>query len=277
MREADGKCLAVPELLNISNIYGVQVANVDSSLINSTILLDLARQANAILCSEGSPIDSVLITHGTDTLEETAFFMDATVNCGKPVVIVGAMRPATAISADGPANLYQAVQAGIFPESRNRGALIILNDRIGAAYYTQKTHSTSTASRWPSLPRLGGRADNTLQSTTSIPSKHPNQDISVASSTTNLSTTTNLPSHTVSAHPLRHRRAGADLCLLQSSTNLTSRRSTSCPESISCTATKRPTRASSTMPRILRTLRALSLPRQRVAMAWTRSWLEQPA
>jgi L-asparaginase len=73
-------------------------------------------------------------------LEETAFFMDATVNCGKPVVIVGAMRPATAISADGPANLYQAVQAGVFPESKNRGALIIMNDRIGAAYYTQKTH-----------------------------------------------------------------------------------------------------------------------------------------
>jgi len=131
-------------LLNISNIYGVQVANVGSPSINSTILLDLARHANDILCSEGSTIDSVIITHGTDTLEETAFFMDATVNCGKPVVIVGAMRPATAISADGPANLYQAVQAGVFPESKNRGALIIMNDRIGAAYYTQKTHGTST-------------------------------------------------------------------------------------------------------------------------------------
>jgi L-asparaginase len=131
---------AVPELLNISNIYGVQVANVGSPSINSTILLDLARHANDILCSEGSTIDSVVITHGTDTLEETAFFMDATVNCGKPVVMVGAMRPATAISADGPANLYQAVQAGVFPESKNRGALIVMNDRIGAAYYTQKTH-----------------------------------------------------------------------------------------------------------------------------------------
>jgi L-asparaginase len=137
------KPLAVPELLNISNIYGVQVANVGSPSINSTILLDLARHANDLLCSEGSPIDSVIITHGTDTLEETAFFMDATVNCGKPVVIVGAMRPATAISADGPANLYQAVQAGVYPESKNRGALITMNDRIGAAYYTQKTHGKS--------------------------------------------------------------------------------------------------------------------------------------
>jgi L-asparaginase len=143
----------VPELLNISNIYGVQVANVGSPSINSTILLDLARHANDILCSEGSTIDSVVITHGTDTLEETAFFMDATVNCGKPVVIVGAMRPATAISADGPANLYQAVQAGVFPDSKNRGALIILNDRIGAAYYTQKTHGAYTSQAVPRAHR----------------------------------------------------------------------------------------------------------------------------
>jgi len=134
---------AVPELLNISNIYGVQVANVDSIDMNSTIRLELAKYANDILCSEGSTIDSVIVTHGTDTLEETAFFLDATVNCGKPVVVVGAMRPSTAISADGPANLYQGIQAGIFPESKNRGTLIVLNDRIGAAFYTQKTHSES--------------------------------------------------------------------------------------------------------------------------------------
>jgi L-asparaginase len=127
-------------MLNLTNIYGVQVANVGSPSINSTIQLDLARHANDLLCSEGSTIDSVIITHGTDTLEETAMFMDLTVNCGKPVVIVGAMRPATAISADGPANLYQAVSAGIYPDSKNRGALIVMNDRIGSAFYTQKTH-----------------------------------------------------------------------------------------------------------------------------------------
>jgi len=127
-------------MLNITNVYGVQVANVGSPSINSTIQLDLARHANDLLCSPGSTIDSVIITHGTDTLEETAMFMDLTVNCGKPVVIVGAMRPATAISADGPANLYQAVSAGIYPDSKDRGALIVMNDRIGSAFYTQKTH-----------------------------------------------------------------------------------------------------------------------------------------
>jgi L-asparaginase len=66
--------------------------------------------------------------------------VDLTVNCGKPVIIVGAMRPATAISADGPANLYASVKTGVFPDSKNRGALIVMNDRIGSAFYTQKTH-----------------------------------------------------------------------------------------------------------------------------------------
>ena len=66
--------------------------------------------------------------------------MDATVNCEKPVVIVGSMRPSTAYSADGPANLLQAVTAAASPESKNRGALITMNDRVGQAYYTQKTH-----------------------------------------------------------------------------------------------------------------------------------------
>jgi L-asparaginase/Glu-tRNA(Gln) amidotransferase subunit D len=66
--------------------------------------------------------------------------VDLTVNCGKPVIVVGAMRPATAISADGPANLYASVKTGVFPDSKNRGALIVMNDRIGSAFYTQKTH-----------------------------------------------------------------------------------------------------------------------------------------
>lgn len=69
--------------------------------------------------------------------------MDLTVNCRKPVIIVGAMRPATALSADGPANLYAAVKTGVFPDSKDRGALIVMNDRIGSAFYTQKTHGES--------------------------------------------------------------------------------------------------------------------------------------
>lgn len=77
----------------------------------------------------------------TDTLEETAFFLDMTISDPRPVVIVGAMRPSTAISADGPYNLLQAVTLATLDDAVGRGALIVLNDRIGSAYYTTKTNS----------------------------------------------------------------------------------------------------------------------------------------
>lgn len=117
---------AVPELCNISNVSGLQVSNVDSGSINSTILLHLARYVNADMAnpiSHGS-----VVTHGTDTLEETAFFLDLTVKTHKPVVMTGAMRPSTAISADGPLNLYQAVKLAGSDEARDRGVLIVLNE-----------------------------------------------------------------------------------------------------------------------------------------------------
>ncbi|CEQ40027.1 SPOSA6832_01599, partial [Sporobolomyces salmonicolor] len=82
-------------------------------------------------------------THGTDTVEETAFLLDMTVNCGKPVVTTAAMRPSSAISADGPNNLLQAARTAVSPDSRDRGALIVLNDRICAAYYCQKTQANT--------------------------------------------------------------------------------------------------------------------------------------
>ncbi|GAA5862425.1 hypothetical protein JCM8547_007636 [Rhodosporidiobolus lusitaniae] len=132
---------AVPELLNISSIDGIQVANVGSPSITDEILLDLAHIANQALCWDGAEYDSVVVTHGTDTLEETAFFLDATITCDKPVVIVGAMRPATAISADGPNNLLSAVATGVSPDARGRGALVVLNDRIGQAYWMAKRNA----------------------------------------------------------------------------------------------------------------------------------------
>ncbi|KJX98000.1 hypothetical protein TI39_contig446g00002 [Zymoseptoria brevis] len=113
---------AVPQLLNISNINGVQISNVVSGDINSTILL---------------------ITHGTDTLEETAFFLDLVLNSTKPVIMVGAMRPASALSADGPLNLFQAVTLASSPKAANRGVMIVLNDRIGSAWYTTKMNANS--------------------------------------------------------------------------------------------------------------------------------------
>ena len=132
---------AVPELLNISNIAGYQISNVDSGSINETISLKLAHLINEELAKP--EISGVVITHGTDTLEETAFFLQSTVNSTKAVVCVGAMRPATAISADGPLNLYQAVVLAGSPAGRDRGTMIVLNDRIGSAFYTTKNNANS--------------------------------------------------------------------------------------------------------------------------------------
>ncbi|KAF3043965.1 hypothetical protein E8E12_002150 [Didymella heteroderae] len=132
---------AVPELLNISNIAGYQISNVGSGSINETISLRLAHMINEELAKP--EISGVVITHGTDTLEETAFFLESTVNSTKPVVCVGAMRPATALSADGPLNLYQAVVLASSPAGRDRGTMIVLNDRIGSAFYTTKNNANS--------------------------------------------------------------------------------------------------------------------------------------
>ncbi|CAN9308683.1 unnamed protein product [Alternaria alternata] len=132
---------AVPELLNISNIAGYQISNVGSGSVNETISLSLAHMINAELTKE--EISGVVVTHGTDTLEETAFFLESTVNSTKPVIVVGAMRPATALSADGPLNLFQAVTLAGSPAGRNRGTMIVLNDRIGSAFYTTKNNANT--------------------------------------------------------------------------------------------------------------------------------------
>ncbi|KAF2121550.1 L-asparaginase [Lophiotrema nucula] len=132
---------AVPEILNISNVAGYQISNTDSGSINETILIKLAHAINEELAKE--EIAGVVITHGTDTLEETSFFLESTVNSSKPVICVGAMRPATALSADGPLNLYQAVTLAVSPAGRNRGTMITLNDRIGSAFYTTKNNANT--------------------------------------------------------------------------------------------------------------------------------------
>ncbi|KAL6231854.1 hypothetical protein BDW75DRAFT_32045 [Aspergillus navahoensis] len=133
---------AVPEMLSVANVAGVQISNVGSPDVTSSILLEMAHRLNKVVCEDPAMAGAV-VTHGTDTLEETAFFLDATVNCGKPIVIVGAMRPATAISADGPYNLLQAVTVAGEEEARNRGAMVVMNDRIASAYYVSKTNANT--------------------------------------------------------------------------------------------------------------------------------------
>src|SRR5690349_22562460 len=95
---------AVPPLKDLAELSGEQVANIGSQTMNHDVWLKLAKRINEVL-KDGST-DGIVITHGTDTLEETAYFLSLVVKSDKPVVLVGSMRPATAISADGPANLY---------------------------------------------------------------------------------------------------------------------------------------------------------------------------
>lgn len=133
---------AVPEMLDVANVAGIQITNVASGDVSSSILLSMAHRLNKVVCNDPTMAGAV-VTHGTDTLEETAFFLDATVTCGKPIVIVGAMRPATAISADGPFNLLQSVTVAASSEARNRGSLVVMNDRIASAYYVSKTNANT--------------------------------------------------------------------------------------------------------------------------------------
>ncbi|RAH62272.1 L-asparaginase [Aspergillus piperis CBS 112811] len=133
---------AVPSMLDVANVAGVQVANVGSEDITSDILISMSKKLNRVVCEDPTMAGAV-ITHGTDTLEETAFFLDATVNCGKPIVIVGAMRPSTAISADGPFNLLEAVTVAASTSARDRGAMVVMNDRIASAYYVTKTNANT--------------------------------------------------------------------------------------------------------------------------------------
>jgi L-asparaginase len=132
---------AVPNLGQLAVITGEQVANIGSQDMNDAIWLKLANRLDAVLAEPGT--DGVLITHGTDTLEETSYFLSLVTKSDKPVVMVGAMRPATAVSADGPGNLYNGVAVAADPRARGKGTLVVLNDTIHYARNVMKTSTTS--------------------------------------------------------------------------------------------------------------------------------------
>lgn len=129
---------AVPQIRDLADISWEQIANIDSSNMCDEIWLRLAKKIAKLFAEE---IDGVVITHGTDTMEETAYFLNLTIKSDKPVVLVGAMRPSTAISADGPKNLYNAVALVANKEAKNKGVMVAINDKILSARGVVKTHS----------------------------------------------------------------------------------------------------------------------------------------
>jgi len=131
---------AVPQLATLAHLEVEQVAAIGSQDMDDATWLKLAARTQAAI--ETSEVAGVVITHGTDTMEETAFFLNLVVHGEKPVVLVGAMRPATAISADGPMNLYNAVAVAAHPDARARGVLVVANDEIHFAREVAKTNTT---------------------------------------------------------------------------------------------------------------------------------------
>ncbi|MBZ7944386.1 asparaginase, partial [Campylobacter sp. RM13744] len=130
---------AVPQIKEIASIVGYQVSNIDSSDMSNEIQLKLAKKINKLLAKD--EIDAVVITHGTDTMEESAYFLHLTIKSDKPVILTGAMRPSTAMSADGSKNLYNAVALAINVKSKSKGVMIVMNDRILSARAAVKTHT----------------------------------------------------------------------------------------------------------------------------------------
>jgi L-asparaginase len=137
----DTMIAGVPGITNLANIKGEQISNVGSQDMSYEILLKVAKRINEL--TKTAAVDGIVITHGTDTMEESAFFLNLTVKTDKPVVMVGSMRPSTAVSADGPLNLYNAVGVAADPNAKGRGVLVVMNDQIHAAHSLTKTSTTA--------------------------------------------------------------------------------------------------------------------------------------
>ena len=131
----------VPGIDSVATIESEQFLNVGSSSIGPERWLELSRRIADVFTAR-SDVRGIVVTHGTDTMEETAYFLDLTVGGLRPVVVTGSMRPSNMAGADGPANLTSAVRAAADSDSRGRGTLVVMDDRIFSARDVTKTNST---------------------------------------------------------------------------------------------------------------------------------------
>ena len=132
---------AVPDINKIATIKGEQISNIGSQEMNNEVWFKLANRVNELLVS--GKADGVVITHGTDTMEETAYFLNLVVKSDKPIVMVGAMRNSGSLSADGPLNIFNAVNVAMSKEAAGKGVMVVMNDEIHAAREVTKTNTTA--------------------------------------------------------------------------------------------------------------------------------------
>lgn len=146
---------AVPQITQVANVSVEQIVNVRSPDISLDNWITLANRINEIFARDPK-VAGIVVTHGTNTMEETGYFLNLTVKYDRPVVLVGSMRPATAISADGPLNLFNAVRVASSPAARGQGVLIVMNDEINSARDATKTNTFRVETfRSPELGFLG--------------------------------------------------------------------------------------------------------------------------
>jgi L-asparaginase len=132
---------AVPQANKLATLRGEQISNIGSQDMNDEVWIKLATRINTLLAQ--SDVDGIVITHGTDTIEETAYFLNLVVKSEKPVVLTAAMRPSTALSADGPLNFFNAVAVAANKKATGRGVLVVVNDWIHGASSLTKTSTTA--------------------------------------------------------------------------------------------------------------------------------------
>ncbi len=145
---------AVPELTKIAKIKGEQISNIGSQAMNDKVWLKLAKRINTLLAQKD--INGIVVTHGTDTMESTAYFLNLTTKSDKPVVLVGAMRSGSSLSPDGPLNLYNAVQVATDPQSHGKGVTVVMNDEIHGAREVTKTNTSALHTfKSPNTGKLG--------------------------------------------------------------------------------------------------------------------------
>jgi len=132
---------AVPQIAEHARVVTEQIANVESSLMTAQIWIQLANRINELFEQSEPKVAGVVVTHGTWTLEETAYFLNLTVRSDRPVVVVGSQRPPTALSADGPLNLLNAVRVAADPGAGGKGVMVVLNEEINAAREVTKSNT----------------------------------------------------------------------------------------------------------------------------------------